>query len=312
MLKTKGFYINLSSEIQRNNEIKNHIKDSNPGYEFERFEAIRGTFAEAKERSLTAGEMGIWKSWLKILEKEYLTQDKNYIFLHIIEDDARLGDLLAKAVNILKGKEIGYDIIFTDMYVNPSIYLSFQKEFEKIHKKGSLKIISNIYTGCLSSCLIHQSKISKLYKILNGYYSSNRQLKPLDNVLRNLMLKKELKIGVTAPFLTTVDIKYISDSTIQSKNHPVVTATQEYCTVLRQELSTFKNIKNKRRLLSKMKKLIDIKMEKFMIAMDEDYEHTTNEIAISKIIEKSEELCLFKYKYRENLIGDQDNQQNNM
>ena len=97
-------------------------------------------------------------------------------------------------IKFLDKIETRHDIIFTDMYVNPSIYLAFGDEYRKNLASGRIQIISNIYTGCLSSCLIHKNKIQKIYNLLNEHYAKSTSLKPLDNTLVTT-LSKELDIG---------------------------------------------------------------------------------------------------------------------
>ena len=313
MEQIKGIYINLDTDTGRKREMLEHLEKCNLEYCFERFSAIRGAKEEAQKRSLTAGELGIWKSWLNILKSEELKHNKNYNYLHIIEDDARLGEPTKMVIKFLDKIETRHDIIFTDMYVNPSIYLAFGDEYRKNLASGRIQIISNIYTGCLSSCLIHKNKIQKIYNLLNEHYAKSTSLKPLDNTLRNLMLSKELDIGVTSPLLTTVEAKYIRDSSIQSREYSVVSATQEYCTILRKELSCFRDKGNKARLLNKTIELINLKTKK----VDLDLKSGTKEdelknLELKDIIHVADILSLLKYKYRENLVGDQNNDQNNI
>lgn len=313
MKKVKGVYINLDSDTERKCEILHHLQTCNIADSFHRFPAIKGDKNEALKRSLTAGELGIWQSWLSILKNEKSMQEREYNYLHIIEDDARLGESTRLAIRSLEKMETCHDIIFTDMYVNPSVYLAFADGYSKNRAKGRIQIISNIYTGCLSSCLIHKNKIQKVHDLLNEHYTGNKIIKPLDNTLRNLMLTKDLDIGVTSPLLTTVEAKYIRNSSIQSREYPIVSTTQEYCTILRKELSCFADKKNKAELLSKTMELIDLKIKKEHL----DLEIGTNEnelenLEIRDIIHVAEILSLLKYKYRENLIGDQNNDQNNI
>ena len=113
-------------------------------------------------------------------------------------------------------------------------------------------VAGKIYSGCLSSCLIPRDRIKKVYNLLCNAYYNGQEIRPLDNHIRNLMLDKQLRIGVTAPFLTSVEIRYISDSTIKNDNQ-IVTETQEFCTLLRQSLSTLRTKKAKKNYLEKYK-----------------------------------------------------------
>ena len=216
----KGLYINLEEEKSRNLAMLSHLKTTNYDNSHERYPAVKGETFEARKRCLGKGEIGIWKTWLEILKNESEKKEVDYEFLHIIEDDARLGKWLQKAIYLIKKSKIDHDMIVTDMYINPSIYKTLESEYLEMLKRGSFKIVGKIYTGCLSSCLIHRNKLNKIYNLLNEAYSSGKKLKPLDNHIRNLMLEEKISIGVTAPFLTSVELEYISNSTIQNMFQP--------------------------------------------------------------------------------------------
>ena len=118
MQNIKGLYINLDRDKDRNRTIARHVK-SRVNYKFERFPGIKGDPNEARKRGLAAGELGIWKTWLEILKRESTSPEDEYGFLHIIEDDTRIGKKLERTVEVLIQHKTSYDIIVTDMYVNP-------------------------------------------------------------------------------------------------------------------------------------------------------------------------------------------------
>ncbi|MCB4389389.1 hypothetical protein [Synechococcus sp. MU1617] len=276
--------------------------------EYERFAAIRGMQEEASERSLAVGELGLWKSWLKILEEESKKTEKEYHYLHIIEDDARLGKSLFQVISNMNNKGTGHDIIFTDMYVNPSVYKAYAGEYKSNLKKGTVKLLENVYTGCTSSCIIHNSKINKIHQLLLKSFSSDGPLKPLDNTLRNLMVSRDIIIGVTAPLLTTIETKYIRESTIQSDDDYSISLTQEYCAILRRELSCMRNERTEEELLKIIRELISAKIAHAKaIEKTDKCKHDQGEILT--ILRATELLSLLKYKYRKNLQGDKDNDQ---
>ena len=302
MDEIKGLYINLEEETERNKALCQKIKSSNINYKFTRYSAIKGDADEARDRGLSPGELGIWKTWLEILKKETDNTNRNYKFLHIVEDDARFGEKLGKTTRLLTKYPTEHDIIMTDMYVNPSLYKVYSSFCYELIDTDYVRVLDSIYSGCLSSCLIHANKVNKIYDALNNKFLSERFLKPLDNCVRNLMLSGQLRIGVTVPFLTTVEVSCISQSTIQKVQNPNIVKTQEFCTILRQCMSTLKTNNHR---VSLLEKLIEL-LSKNTVMIQQDL----HELTIDDIIMVAEKTNALQYKYRQNLIGDQNNEQN--
>ena len=85
------------------------------------------------------------------------------------------------------------DILATDMYVNPSIYKTWQESHRKLFCENKIGIIKGIYTGCTSSMVIpiQSDKILKLLK----EWLTNKKLIPIDNMFVRLSQNKELRIA---------------------------------------------------------------------------------------------------------------------
>ena len=198
------------------------------------------------QRNLNNGENGIWKSWLKLLEEEEHTSNKS-IFLHIIEDDAKLSEEFIGIVSSLQEYIVGSDMIFTDMYVNPSVYTALASKCIERKRKNQIQVIDNYYTGCLSSVIIPRHKIGKIRKILSSFYSNRSELIPLDNAIRRLISEKKLKTLTVLPFLTGVTTESIEHSTIQQREdaNNLILKTQIFCSHLREELNIINSNKNR-------------------------------------------------------------------
>ena len=149
--------------------------------------------------------------------------------------------------NKLGRKEPKADIIMTDMYVNIDIYKAFQKlagEFSSLQALEKIWLTDE-YTGCIASCLIHKNKVQKIRKILQDGYQESKLI-PIDNYLRRMNKRGELNICTTLPFLTSVQLSSISESTIQDRDidmspeRMIITRTQIYNTYLRRMLSVFR------------------------------------------------------------------------
>ena len=241
MAKCKGVYINLKDSRERKQLIEESLNFLKQEGKYSRHEGIRGKKEEAEERHLSKGEVGIWKTWIEILEEE--SKGGDYDYLHILEDDARLSKECVEFMSKLSHKEPQFDLLFTDMYVNPQVYNLLYDKYCELKNTKKMQILdgSSLYTGCLSSVLIHRSKISKILKILSKiWHNSASNLLPLDNEMVKLARSKNLRVGITAPFITSVDASMITKSTIQQSTtkDERIQNTQNYCTNLRQSLST--------------------------------------------------------------------------
>ena len=216
MAKLKGFYINLDKDKERERILRDVLNKKGKLSVYEKFTAIEGNTEEASKKSLRAGEQGIWKTWIELLKKIEQDSNKDYDYVHIIEDDVIVSDRLYSLIEEMNSKETEFDIIMTDMYTNISVYKMFEQHVAKIFgQTEKLKLLTtSYYTGCCASCIIHRSKIKKIRLLLEeGYKSSS--LIPIDNYLRKKNKKGELSIITIIPFLTTVQLSSIGASTIQ-------------------------------------------------------------------------------------------------
>ena len=66
----RGRFINLNDSKARRYEIEENLQKLNIINRYSRFEAIKGDPAEAKARNITTGELGLWQSWLNLLNEE--------------------------------------------------------------------------------------------------------------------------------------------------------------------------------------------------------------------------------------------------
>ena len=243
MASFKGFYINLKKDKERDFVLRKELERRGRLSKYEKFTAVEGNTEEASKRSLKAGEDGIWKSWIKLLEMIENDSNKNYVYVHIIEDDAIVSDQLYSLIDQLSDEEPMMDILMTDMYTNTSIYKAFEKNTgTSINKNAQWKLFTtNDYTGCAASCIIHKNKISKIRRLLQEKYRS-KKLIPIDNYLRMMSKQGVLTITTTIPFLTTVQLSSITKSTIQNRKEEevTITKTQIYNTYLRRRLSIFR------------------------------------------------------------------------
>ena len=283
------------------------MQELNVANSYQRFEAIKGnkTKETNTKTNLSNGEIGIWKSWIKILETESRNNSKDYKYLHIIEDDIILGQDLYKMIGRIANNDITFDILITDMYVNPPIYKELSKEYRRLIRNEKYAISTDFYSGCLSSVIIPNEKISYIYNELTKYYEIKQQDHiPIDNFIKRLKDRSRITIGVTIPFLTTIETNSIRKSTIQEREQEkeAITISQEICTILRQDLSILRKGNTNKKLIDAIIKLNNVQINPSL--------KEKNDILISrKLIEFLEENRAMEYKVQPRLMNEKDNDQ---
>ena len=242
----KGYYINLLSSQQRKAALEDNLKSLGIEKDYQRFNAIRGNAGEARKLNLKAGELGLWESWISLLGQETQNPEDNYRYLHIMEDDVVMNKITKKALKILQINDEDFDMLFTDMYVNPNVHSQLGKYCKTLMKKEKLSIESDIYTGCTSSVILNKKSIEKIYRLLLNHIRGDDNKIPLDNYIRRLMNEKKLTVKAMIPFATSVQLDQIHNSTIQETelNHQAISTSQALCALMRRDLSYIENPKD--------------------------------------------------------------------
>ena len=248
MASIQGFYINLETHKERETILREELSKTGKLHLYKRFQAKEGDETRAKAKKLSKGEHGLWISWIKLLEEIQENCSEDYDYVHIVEDDAIISEQFHDFTKTLSSKRPVADIIMTDMYVNIDIYRFADKLMRKFLTKGTSSeiILTKEYTGCAASCLIHKTKIEKVLNVLKRGFEELSVI-PIDNYFRRMNRQGALCVATTLPFLTSVQLWSINDSTIQnrekdkSNGHDVITTTQQYNTHLRRMLSVYKH-----------------------------------------------------------------------
>ena len=302
MNKFKGVYINLKRSKERNANVREQLKRLDLTRFYYRFEAEKGDQEEAKEKGLTAGELGLWKSWMKILEKEISSND-DYAYLHIAEDDILMSTSIARAMQSLGQDLSDIDLIATDMYVNPLIFKVLSDSYFRALHENVCGLAKGNYTGCTSSIIISKTRLRKIYFLLEEEIKSGRKMIPIDNFLVRLSEQKKIVIARTVPFLTLVQHNSINTSTIQQRpcEETSLDTTREICYYLRKQLSIFREINDHYIVAKKILELANMEREA-------KYE-TTNHKLLSSLLECAINEKIFRYEYKENLKNEPLNDQ---
>ena len=298
-----GRYISLTSSQQRRSRLEQHLQKLGIEKRYRWFPAIRGNAEKAAAHGLLPGELGIWQSWLKLLQEEMTTTTSSYDWLHIVEDDAELSHHFIAFCQQLKEGAPQFDLLFTDMYVNPSIHRSFADEHQRLKARGEIQLRTDIYTGCCASVMIHRKRIPLVLSRLQECLRGRRSLLPLDNQLRRLFSERQLSFARTAPFLTGVQRDSISDSTIQQRHqeHRSVVVTQQICTILRRQLSVLDSNDATNELILLMHKLAQDCGQPSQVDL-------TQKISL-QLMQLAEQQNLLRYSMQPRLKGEPNNLQ---
>ena len=295
----KGYYINLESSQERKAALIENLKSLGIEHVYKRFNAIKGDLSEARKSNLKAGELGLWNSWISLLSQETQNTENNFRYLHIIEDDVILNEITTKALKRLDQHDEDFDMLFTDMYVNPSVHTQLGKYCKRLIRKEKVSIEKDLYTGCTSSVILKKESIQKVYNLLDSHINGQGKKIPLDNYIRRLMNDKKLAIRVMIPFTTSIQLDQIQNSTIQETklNHSAISTSQALCALMRRDLSYIKNPKD-----------MYIQASRYIQTL-EDYASKRQKSEGSKdMMDMASKYCLenrlLRYKYEPRLINE--------
>jgi len=299
----RGRYISLTRSSERRIRQQEHLQKLGLAGYYSWFPAISGDPAIARQRKLLPGEWGLWQSWLSLLREENKQSEATFDWLHVIEDDAELSPIFLEVCKKLKPDEPNFDLLFTDMYVNPSIHRFLAKEHQRLKTSGNIRIETDLYTGCASSVLIHRNCIPTVLRCLQISVNKHGALLPLDNQLRRLVHTKQLRFARTAPFLTCVQNESIEKSTIQKreKEDLSIVLTQKICTNLRRQLSVLNSKDSAEELIQLLKELSRYHDEPSTTDL-------TTEISL-QLMNIADSAKLFRYGQQPRLAGEPDNPQ---
>lgn len=280
--------------------MENHLSSINCGHKYERFNAQTSTKEEANARGLSQGELGLWKSWIKLLkDATSKTEMENFTFLHIIEDDAILNKDIHRQITELDKSCSDAHIILTDMYTNEEVWRKSTNIVRSLKEREEIAV-TQIYTGCLSSAIIPAKHISYVYDILSCSLNECSQLLPLDNTVRALQKSGKMNILCTLPFLSTIDIESVISSDIQEydSNNTEVSLTQQLNALLRKQLSVLSTKDTTRDILETLDMLAEACSEK-----------PISPSLIEEALKIGKEKNLFTYKIQPRLRGQPGNDQ---
>lgn len=233
-----GCFINLEARAQRRQRMERQLAGLPWARGYRRFPARSATAAEAAALGLaSAGELGIWRSVMALLEEWLASHPGEGARLHVLEDDAVLHPQLAAEAAAVFAARPGLQVLFTEAFLTPELYLALLPERERL-LAGAPTCLGVLggehYLSCLSSWLLTpagaRSLLADLRLLLASasgasaeglaaealpiWEAAREKLPPLDLAIRGLIRLGRLQAGLTLPFLSTITIE--DDSAIQA------------------------------------------------------------------------------------------------
>jgi hypothetical protein len=156
--------------------------------------------------------------------------------VHVLEDDTWLGNRSHDVFTSLVSSEVigKFDLVYTDVLLD---YLTSQRYFRAFYEaarvpsgaippRANLVNLQGLLFTCTSSYFVHPRNIAKVLGVLEQEFRSlNLQSpEPIDMVIRRLVSSGEMTAAVTCPFLTSIDLSLMTDSSI---NDPAAVKLQK-------------------------------------------------------------------------------------
>jgi GR25 family glycosyltransferase involved in LPS biosynthesis len=202
----QGLYINLPEARQRRVAMEQQLEALGLSGSHHRFEACTATAAEARERGIRRGDLGLWRSHLGVLRQLLASGAEAHAVLHVLEDDAVLQADLSEQVRRLWQQEPPWDVLFTESFVTAELYQKMLAQLKARPSTDELLVLQGgWYLACTSSYLVSAQGAGRLLELLEREFRKP-QLEPIDMAIRRLIRSGALRAGITLPFLTTIQL----------------------------------------------------------------------------------------------------------
>lgn len=219
-----GIYINLDRSQERRRDLEEQLRTYNLLSRYVRLPATDGTLLHSSRETLKPGEIGCFHSHYRAL----LSAQRSGLPVHILEDDVLLSEHLEGFVGKAVASKFfdNVDIIFTETYVHGNPFtLRFLKEGmdQAFNRQGQLRPNFEIrlfglamleLTGT-TSYLVGPSSINRVLAVLKAELDAGPRM-PIDYCLRAAVDNGTLKMACTMPFLTSIRLESVIESTIAS------------------------------------------------------------------------------------------------
>ena len=204
--EVSGWIINLERSRERWQAMAAQIERLGWGATHQRFEACTASQAEAEALGLrSAGQLGLWRSTVAVLE-QWLAQDPAATaVLHVIEDDAILHPSLPLLLDPFRQCQPAVDLLFTESYLSLSLYDSLRQleEQRQLQDGGVWLLNGGQYLACASSMLFSRRGASRLLQAMREL-EGQKSLPVTDMFFRRLIREGRLVAAVALPFFSTI------------------------------------------------------------------------------------------------------------
>ena len=237
-MRVEGWWLNLPEEVGRSEKLSGNLRELDLLKNYKRYEAERGTDKEAKERGLNVGEIGAWKSWLKMMKTASKSEAK---IVHLLEDDIEITKGLKVLVEWVYTKKVleKNNVICTDAYVTPA---QARKLIEHREWDKSWQVITGgLRIPCITSVMANPGTWESIYKELNVLWSQKKKLPPIDIAIGQ---SKAIQILTVVPFVTVPRVKESQLSQIRKEGSVSLERSREALTLLRRLLTWKKGSEN--------------------------------------------------------------------
>ena len=219
----EGAYINLDRSAARRQAIESQLQGLGLSTMYRRVSAVDGKALPRHScGTLTPGEAGVFRSHANLLAE---AGSRNRA-VHVIEDDVILSrhtqDIIEQA--IAAGYLEEFDFILLDTFVQPDLgMLKFLGQaFSRTMTKSADRIgledfqivnVSRQNFAGTASYVVGPKGIAKMVPLLSAELRAGPR-SPLDLFVRQCAGAGKLKAGMLAPFLTSINLEQVQQTTI--------------------------------------------------------------------------------------------------
>lgn len=221
-----GLYINLDRSPDRRREIEAELQKHNLAGLYARFSAVDGAKEASSNSKLKPGETGCFLSHYRAL----LAARESGAGVHLLEDDAILSDQLGPTAKLILGSRLfeQYDILFTDTFVHPNLQeiKNYKEIFNTLipdpaHPPAAIKFKTFSLAGrkmaTTPSYFVGAKTIPRVLEVFKREIDAGLSL-PLDLFMRKAVDEGRLRIGCLFPFVTSVRLEHILNTTITARD----------------------------------------------------------------------------------------------
>ncbi len=224
-----GVFMNLDRAIERRRHMERQLAILGVADRYARYASVDGISLQRQTSRRSAGEIGIFRSNLDVLER---ARDSGRA-VHIMEDDVVLCDLTIPAIDFAVSGALldEYDVVFTEMYVSRSVPIL--KTLHKLYRQalaqggGSIERLDQIrvidareiYLFGSTSYLVGPRNIDRVLQVLHREWDRGPSM-PLDTTIQRAARAKQLRLGCFFPFLSTVHLELNQSSDAGREESP--------------------------------------------------------------------------------------------